>query len=117
MGNDEDGQKVVTLSSPGKVLMAGGYLVLESPNIGVVVAADKRFYSTVMALPEASTQERVSSLDVSLSLLLFIWFKRKNMFIFIDSFDWHLIIFKKKMTARFYFLFAKMYCGCIQSSI
>nr|AYV97159.1 phosphomevalonate kinase [Haslea ostrearia] len=36
-----------TVSAPGKVLFAGGYLVLESPNIGYVVAADKRFYTEV----------------------------------------------------------------------
>ena len=36
-----------TVSAPGKILLAGGYLVLESPNAGYVVAADKRFYTTV----------------------------------------------------------------------
>jgi phosphomevalonate kinase len=36
-----------TVSAPGKVLLVGGYLVLESGNLGLVVAADKRFYSTV----------------------------------------------------------------------
>jgi phosphomevalonate kinase len=40
-----------TVSAPGKVLLAGGYLVLESPNVGLVVAANKRFYSTVKATP------------------------------------------------------------------
>eukprot|EP00536_Pseudo-nitzschia_multiseries_P000034 jgi/Psemu1/177696/e_gw1.2.174.1 len=39
----------VTVSAPGKVLLAGGYLVLEAPNAGFVVAADKRFYTTVSA--------------------------------------------------------------------
>lgn len=38
---------VTTVSAPGKVLLAGGYLVLESPNVGLVVAANKRFYCTV----------------------------------------------------------------------
>lgn len=37
----------VTVSAPGKVLLAGGYLVLESPNVGLVVAANKRFYCTI----------------------------------------------------------------------
>jgi phosphomevalonate kinase len=37
----------VTVSAPGKVLLAGGYLVLEAPNAGFVIAADKRFYTTV----------------------------------------------------------------------
>lgn len=36
-----------TASAPGKILLAGGYLVLESPNVGLVVAVDKRFYTTV----------------------------------------------------------------------
>lgn len=40
-------QSSVTVSAPGKVLLAGGYLVLEAPNAGCVVAADKRFYTTV----------------------------------------------------------------------
>lgn len=35
------------VSAPGKVLLAGGYLVLERPNVGLVVAANKRFYTTV----------------------------------------------------------------------
>lgn len=39
--------EIVTVSAPGKILVAGGYLILESPNIGVVVAVDKRFYTTV----------------------------------------------------------------------
>jgi phosphomevalonate kinase len=38
----------VTVSAPGKVLLAGGYLVLEAPNAGFVIAADKRFYTTVL---------------------------------------------------------------------
>jgi phosphomevalonate kinase len=42
--------KCVTVSAPGKVLVAGGYLVLERPNIGVVVAATARFYSTIKVL-------------------------------------------------------------------
>ena len=36
-----------TVSAPGKVLLAGGYLVLESPNVGLVLAADKRFYCSI----------------------------------------------------------------------
>lgn len=38
--------RIVTLSCPGKVLIAGGYLVLQRPNIGVTVAGDSRFYTT-----------------------------------------------------------------------
>mmetsp|Transcript_22355 Transcript_22355/g.33027 ORF Transcript_22355/g.33027 Transcript_22355/m.33027 type:complete len:474 (-) Transcript_22355:32-1453(-) len=36
-----------TVSAPGKVLLAGGYLVLEAPNPGLVIATDKRFYCSV----------------------------------------------------------------------
>lgn len=36
-----------TVSAPGKVLVAGGYLVLDRPNVGVVLAATARFFSSV----------------------------------------------------------------------
>lgn len=42
----------VTVSAPGKMLLAGGYLVLERPNVGWVVAANRRFYTTVQASSE-----------------------------------------------------------------
>ncbi|CAN0544057.1 unnamed protein product, partial [Laminaria digitata] len=34
-------------SAPGKVLVAGGYLVLDRPNVGVVLAATARFFTSV----------------------------------------------------------------------
>jgi phosphomevalonate kinase len=41
--------EMVSVSAPGKALVAGGYLVLESPNPGVVLAADGcRFHTTIM---------------------------------------------------------------------
>ena len=44
--------QVVTVSAPGKALIAGGYLVLESPNPGVVLAAKGcNFHSTVAYRP------------------------------------------------------------------
>ena len=44
--------RVVTVSAPGKALIAGGYLVLESPNPGVVLAAKGcKFHSTVAYRP------------------------------------------------------------------
>ena len=59
-------RRIVTASAPGKVLFAGGYLVLERPNPGVVLACggcgdggaggEARFYATVTAKPPA-TQE------------------------------------------------------------
>ncbi len=46
--NKEDS---VTVSAPGKALVAGGYLVLEHPNVGVVVSCSSRFYASIKALP------------------------------------------------------------------
>jgi phosphomevalonate kinase len=39
--------KVRSVSSPGKALVAGGYLVLEHPNIGITVSCSSRFYVTI----------------------------------------------------------------------
>lgn len=44
-GNNYD--KIVTVSAPGKVLIAGGYLVLEQSNTGVTIATTSRFYTTI----------------------------------------------------------------------
>lgn len=40
-------KKKIRVSSPGKVLVAGGYLVLETPNIGISISITSRFYATV----------------------------------------------------------------------
>lgn len=46
---------IVTVSAPGKALIAGGYLVLESPNPGVVLAAEGcRFHTTITFQPAYS---------------------------------------------------------------
>ena len=75
-----DTSKVVTLSAPGKILMAGGYLVLESPNIGLVVAADKRFYTTVKALSEPSPVSQEDEVTLSSDVSIFLIFgKRKKL--------------------------------------
>lgn len=48
--------QIVTVSAPGKALVAGGYLVLTRPNLGVVISATARFYTTVAWIPyEAAT--------------------------------------------------------------
>lgn len=39
--------RVSCISAPGKVLIAGGYLVLEHPNLGVSIATTSRFYTTI----------------------------------------------------------------------
>ncbi|GAX25445.1 phosphomevalonate kinase [Fistulifera solaris] len=36
----------ITVSAPGKILLAGGYLVLEPMNVGLVIAVDKRVFTT-----------------------------------------------------------------------
>lgn len=42
----------VVASAPGKVLIAGGYLVLERPNAGIVLSTSARFYTIVKPLFE-----------------------------------------------------------------
>jgi len=57
----------VTASAPGKVLISGGYVVLETPNPGLVLAADKRFHSTVSVRSNGlhNTQESPTAADGS----------------------------------------------------
>jgi len=43
------------VSAPGKVLLAGGYLVLDPAYSGVVVSTSARFYTTVRDLDEAAS--------------------------------------------------------------
>ncbi|WWC64941.1 phosphomevalonate kinase [Kwoniella dejecticola CBS 10117] len=58
--------KHTVVSSPGKVLLAGGYLVLERAFSGLVVATSSRFYSSATHLPStsaapaSSTEARIS---------------------------------------------------------
>lgn len=40
---------MTTVSAPGKVLIAGGYLVLDQQYSGLVVAATSRFYTVIKA--------------------------------------------------------------------
>ncbi|KAL5552263.1 hypothetical protein UlMin_002439 [Ulmus minor] len=42
----------VVASAPGKVLMTGGYLILERPNAGVVLSTNARFFAIVKPLHE-----------------------------------------------------------------
>lgn len=47
-----------TASAPGKVLLCGGYLVLERPNVGLVVAVSARFRTTLRLIgPLAPTPD------------------------------------------------------------
>ncbi|KAL2525275.1 GHMP kinase family protein [Abeliophyllum distichum] len=45
-------EMAVVASAPGKVLMTGGYLVLERPNAGIVLSTNARFYAIVKPLYE-----------------------------------------------------------------
>eukprot|EP00252_Welwitschia_mirabilis_P002006 TRINITY_DN11964_c0_g1_i1.p1 TRINITY_DN11964_c0_g1~~TRINITY_DN11964_c0_g1_i1.p1 ORF type:complete len:570 (+),score=112.74 TRINITY_DN11964_c0_g1_i1:178-1710(+) len=40
----------VTVSAPGKVLITGGYLILEKPNKGIVLTTTARFYAIIKPL-------------------------------------------------------------------
>ncbi|KAL6544167.1 hypothetical protein OROGR_010664 [Orobanche gracilis] len=42
----------VVASAPGKVLVTGGYLILERPNAGIVLSTNARFYAIVKPLYE-----------------------------------------------------------------
>ncbi|XP_066388397.1 phosphomevalonate kinase, peroxisomal-like [Miscanthus floridulus] len=64
----------VVASAPGKVLIAGGYLVLERPNAGLVLGTTARFYAVVRPLRDslpadswawASTDVKVTSPQLS----------------------------------------------------
>ena len=55
----------VTVSAPGKALVAGGYLVLEHPNVGVVVSCTSRFYTTVKTL-EGSAADKIAKGEVQI---------------------------------------------------
>jgi len=46
------------ISSPGKVLAAGGYLVLDPAYSGVVISTSSRFYSVVQDLDANGIQVR-----------------------------------------------------------
>jgi hypothetical protein len=43
----------VCVSAPGKVLITGGYLVLERPHAGIVLGTTARFRSTASWVPRA----------------------------------------------------------------
>lgn len=61
-----------TVSCPGKVLIAGGYLVLEPEHGGLVVATASRFYTVVRDAPElapaATSAPPSSSKDIRIKV-------------------------------------------------
>ena len=54
-----------TVSAPGKVLLAGGYLVLEQPNIGLVFAANNCCFHATIGVTTVTTATLSSSLLLS----------------------------------------------------
>ncbi|PSR89267.1 Phosphomevalonate kinase, partial [Actinidia chinensis var. chinensis] len=54
-------------SAPGKVLMTGGYLVLERPNAGIVLSTNARFYAIVKPLYEEIKPNSCAWTDVKLT--------------------------------------------------
>jgi phosphomevalonate kinase len=61
-------KRVVQVSAPGKILLAGGYLVLEAPNVGLVIAVDKRFTCKATFTPLSSTKKNDDEEDDIVSL-------------------------------------------------
>ncbi len=49
MHSDSQTEPMTVISAPGKVLLAGGYLVLDPKYSGIVVSASSRFYTVVDA--------------------------------------------------------------------
>ncbi|GBG34121.1 DNA-directed RNA polymerase subunit [Hondaea fermentalgiana] len=64
-GGDKSGMRATTVaSSPGKVLMAGGYVVLETPNRGYVLATSARFHTSVQSSEEMCAAGKASVLSI-----------------------------------------------------
>ena len=51
-------QDAVIVSAPGKVLVAGGYLVLDQKYSGVVVSTSSRFYTVIQHLEGLKSRKR-----------------------------------------------------------
>ncbi|CDZ97430.1 phosphomevalonate kinase [Phaffia rhodozyma] len=52
------------ISSPGKVLLAGGYLVLDPVHTGLVVSTSSRFYTVIRSLPPSSSSTSTNTIVV-----------------------------------------------------
>ncbi|KAK9067857.1 hypothetical protein SSX86_011968 [Deinandra increscens subsp. villosa] len=50
-------EMAVIASAPGKVLITGGYLILERPNAGIVLSTNARFYAIVKPLYDELRQD------------------------------------------------------------
>nr|AWK21661.1 phosphomevalonate kinase [Panax sokpayensis] len=51
----------VVASAPGKVLLTGGYLILERPNAGIVLSTNARFYAIVKPLYDEIKPDSLAS--------------------------------------------------------
>lgn len=52
--------KTTVVSAPGKVLIAGGYLVLDPAYPGLVIATDSRFYTVIQdSVPDSSSSSSI----------------------------------------------------------
>jgi len=54
--------KNCSVSAPGKALIAGGYLVMQHPNVGIVISASSRFFTTVHILPRRVKSNKLNIL-------------------------------------------------------
>lgn len=52
---------MTVISAPGKVLLAGGYLVLDPKYSGIVVSTSSRFYTVIQAAKEEKAVISVKS--------------------------------------------------------
>jgi phosphomevalonate kinase len=51
--------KTTLVSAPGKVLLAGGFLVLDPQYFGIVISTSARFYTLIRPLPTQSSSEGI----------------------------------------------------------
>ena len=49
--------KTTLVSAPGKVLLAGGFLVLDPQYFGIVISTSARFYTLIRPLPTSSSRD------------------------------------------------------------
>ena len=65
--------KRTTVSSPGKVLLAGGYLVLDPTHQGYVVSTSSRFYTSIASpSPSSSSPEQSTTATITVRSPQFI---------------------------------------------
>lgn len=64
----ENSRDSITVSCPGKVLLAGGYLVLEAPNVALTVSTTSRFFTTIFASSKQVKGKEVSVAGSSLRI-------------------------------------------------